>query len=186
MPAAAYTILLYLHLLGAITLFSTLSVQWIGSQMIRGATRVETCQFAIRITRRLPILYSIGTTSLLLAGAGMVSTRWAWNAPWVIAALVTVVTLALIGTFGNARRQAAALDPVRSAPPGPIPPTVRDGLHDPLLWRSENILFGIMAGALWLMAARPASWIICVAALAAGAAIGLLVAHLTMHPAASD
>lgn len=115
----------------------------------------------------------------------MVSVAWGFTTPWVLAALLTFVVLAIMGagvSGGTIQRVSALL---QAATPGHVPDTVRTHLlARRRLWLAEGIRVMLLIGMVCLMAIKPDlrfSLLILIGAVFVGLLLGLLLDAITQR-----
>jgi hypothetical protein len=102
-----YSIALFLHVVGALLLFATLTVEGVAlRQMHRAATSGEA-QSATAILRLNRIIGPVSLIGVLVPGLYMVATTWGWVA-WIVVALAAYVLIAVFGAVNGIRIQALA------------------------------------------------------------------------------
>lgn len=173
-----YALALFVHILGAIALFVAVSLTIIALVRIRGASTLE------QVREWAAVLNGAGKSMFFLAliilvpAVSMVMVAWGFTTPWVMAALITFVVLAIMGATVSGRTIERVVALARTAEPGPIPDEVRTQLLAPSLWLAEAIRLTLLIGILCLMTIKPAvifSWLILVAMLLLGIILGVLV-----------
>jgi hypothetical protein len=150
---SAYSIAVFLHIVGALGIFAAIGLEWAGLTNLRRAT--DTIQVR-EWMRLLAAPRSVGGPSgllVLVTGIYMSATRWGPQG-WTLVALGGMVVIAALGGAVGGRR-AAAIARALPAEGGPVSATLRQQLDDPALtvslWTRIALLFGIV----FLMSIRP-------------------------------
>ena len=129
-----YTVALFVHILGALSLFVGIGLQWATLVRLRQAqtmTQVRDRSALVGVQERFP---EIGLVLLLLAGGYMATTGWSWTTPWILVALGAFVVLGVVGGGLIDRRLLA----IRRATTGAgaddsIPVALQARIADPVL-----------------------------------------------------
>ncbi len=139
-----YQIALFVHITGAIILFISLGLEWLGVSRLRRAERVEQVREVSALLRVLGSLFPISTVFILGGGLYMAITAWSLTLAWLDAALVTVLVTAVLGTLLSERRMAAIGQMAFTQPAGPISARLRARTTDPVLlfWSRISALLG--------------------------------------------
>jgi hypothetical protein len=173
----AYHIALYLHILGAFGLVAAITVEAISLRGLRGATQGDDARMWLGVSRGIVMRLAPASLGLiLLSGLYMMATAWGPRG-WILAALASLVFLAVVGAFGTGMRM-ARIGPAIGRTPGPLSAELRTKLRDPVLLTSLFVRSAIVLAIALLMTVKPsglASLVIIV--LAVG--IGLLAGQLT-------
>ncbi|MFN8453193.1 MAG: hypothetical protein U0401_00735 [Anaerolineae bacterium] len=148
-----YPLALFLHIVGALGLFTALSLEWASLWQLRRAATVEQIKQGFLIFAGLRRLYSLSWITILLAGFYMAATVWGWVA-WIGVALAGVVLIGMLGD-GLSGRRLAAIEPMVAAAQGALSPDLRQHLGDPLLWLSIQTRVAIALGIVFLMTVKP-------------------------------
>jgi Zn-dependent protease with chaperone function len=177
-----YTIVLFLHVSGAIGYFVSIGVWLFGLVSLRRARRVEQVRSIIHLIGLPGPLFGISVLLILVAGLYMTFTSWSLQTSWIAVALVSLVLVAPLGTAIIEPRRRAIDRLAREAPDGPLPQTLEQSIHDPILLTALQTIVALLFGIVFLMTTKPSlagSLIVIVVALALGLASGLLVSRVT-------
>src|SRR5258708_17581458 len=114
-----YHVALYLHILGAFGLIAAITVEAIGLRGLRGATRSDEALMWLGISRGIVMrLAPASLGPILVTGLYIVATTCGPRG-WILAALASLMVLAIVGAFGTGFRVAG----IRAAGgPAPGPP----------------------------------------------------------------
>src|SRR5260370_8103642 len=171
-----YHVALYLHILGAFGLSAAIPVEAIGLRGLRGATRSDEALMWLGISRGIVMRLAPASLGLILVtGLYMMATTWGARG-WILAALASLMLLAIVGAFGTGLRM-AGIGPAVGRAQGPLSDELRSTLHDPILLTSVWVRSALVLGIALLMTLKPsglASLLIIVFAVP----IGLIAGHL--------
>jgi hypothetical protein len=101
---------------------------------------------------------------------------------WIAVALVSLIIVAPLGTALIEPRRRVIDRLAREAPDGPLPQTLEQSIHDPILLTALQTIAALLLGIVFLMTTKPSlagSLIVMLVALALGLASGLLVSRVT-------
>jgi len=157
-----YSVALFLHVVGAVLLFVTLTVEGVALR-----------QAAPRLLRLNRIVGPLSALGVLLPGLYMAATSWGWVA-WIVVALASWLAIAVLGAVNGIR--IVALE--RSA-------DFSTGVRNPIFLISWTTRVGLALGVVFLMTVKPdvvAAVLAILIAAAAGAALGVVLSR-TRRPA---
>jgi len=177
-----YTIVLFLHVSGAIGYFVSIGIWLFGLVSLRRAQRVEQVRALVHLVGLTGPLFGISVLLILAAGLYMAFTAWSLQTGWIAVALVSLVLMAPLGTALIEPRRRAIERLAREAPDGPPPQSLEQRIHDPVLLTALQTVAALLFGIVFLMTTKPSlagSLIVIVVALALGLASGLLVSRVT-------
>ena len=171
---SAYSISVFLHIVGALGIFAAIGLEWAGLSNLRRATDTVQVREWMRLLAAPRTLGGPSALLILLSGIYMSATRWGPQG-WIVVALGGMVAIAAVGGAVGGRR-AAALARALPAEAGPVSPTLRQRLEDPALtvslWTRTALLFGIV----FLMSIRP-SWSGALAVMGIALLVGIAAAR---------
>ncbi len=176
-----YTIVLFLHVSAAIGYFIAMGAWLLSLTMLRRAQRVEQVRILTQLTGRLGPLFGISVLLLLATGLYMAITAWSLLTGWIIVALISLILVAPLGTVFSEPRRRASERLAREAPDGPLPPSLEQHTHDPVLLTALQTVTILLLGIVFLMTNKPSlivSIIVMAVALAPGLISGVLVSRL--------
>lgn len=165
-----YSLILFLHVAGALAIGAALGIEWSAATRLRQATGLESVRAALGL---LAPLRAIGGTSmlLLLASGGYLSgVRWGMQ-PWIVAAFVGIVAIGALGGAVSGKRY-GAIGAVLARSPDAMDDDLRRRVLDPALQTSLHVRTGLVAGIIMLMTVRP-GWAGSAAVLVGGGLLGL-------------
>jgi hypothetical protein len=163
-----YSIALFLHVVGALLLFVTLTVEGIALRQLRRTATIEAAQGAAALLRLNRIVGPLSAIGVLIPGLYMMATNWGWVA-WIVVALVSWLVIAVLGAFNGIR--ILALDRSQA---------LLTGIRNPMFLISWLTRVGIALGVVFLMTVKPGAATAVLAILlaaAAGAALGVARRH---------
>ena len=183
-----YAILLFLHVSGAIVIFTGIATLIFGVAAMRLASSVDQVR---AIARPMLVGRKIGLEHIsvidvftmvgivLTAATGLyLATNWGFGRGWVVAAIASFALMAPVGPLViNPRLQAIGTG-AYAATPGPLDASLRARTHDPLLAAALLSLTAWLLGIVFLMTTKPSlpdAVIAMVIALALGLAASLSV-----------
>src|ERR1700730_19443151 len=184
-----YSIALFLHIVGALLLFVTLTVEGIALRLLRRAVTMEAARGAAALLRLNRIVGPLSALGVLIPGLFMTASTWGWVA-WIVVALVSWVLIAVACAVNGV--QILALERSRSVLPLPIGERgvsayARTGITNPMFLVSWSTRVGIALGVVFLMAVKPgavAAVLAILIAAAAGAALGITLSRVRAMPTA--
>jgi len=148
-----YSVLVFLHVIGALALFASIGIEQIGLLRLRFATQqtqVKEWVSTLRALRRID-----GPAGLLLLATGIyfVVSRWGHQA-WAGLAVLGMIVMALLGVLVTGRRLRAIAWEV-TATTTMVPPALREQLLDPVLRMSATLRAAIGVGIVFNMVVKP-------------------------------
>ena len=175
-----YTIVLFLHVSGAIGYFIGIGIWLFGLATLRRAQRVEQVRSIANLVGLTGPLFAVSVLLILVTGLYMAFTAWGLQTGWIDVALISLILMAPLGTALVEPRRRAIDRMAREAPDGPLPESLEQRTHDPLLGTTLQTLATLLLGIVFLMTTKPSlpvSLIVIAVALALGLASGLLVSR---------
>ncbi len=166
----AYTIVLFLHIVGALGLFISLGLEWASLAYVRRASTSEVAREWLGLRSWVMRLGPASLALLLLTGLYMMATSWGAVA-WIIVALGALVLIAIIGGVLTGTRQ-GPIERAAAAERGAVSPALQQRLNDPLLWVSIETRTAIALGIVFLMTIKP-GWIGSLLTIVVAVAVGL-------------
>jgi hypothetical protein len=147
-----YTLALFLHVVGAVLLFITLTLEGIALRQVRRATTAEQLRDAASIADLTGRFGPASVVLILVPALYMVATAWG-PTPWVVTALAAWLLVAVFGTVGGVRL--ARFGRAAAAEAGPLSPGLVARLRSPLLVVSWRVRAAMLLGVLFLMSNKP-------------------------------
>jgi Predicted integral membrane protein (DUF2269) len=183
---SGYAILLFIHVSGAILIFTGIATLIFGVAAMRLASTVDQVR---AIARPMLLGHRIGLEHIsvidvltmigivLTAATGLyMATNWGFGRGWVIAAIASFALMAPVGPLIINPRLQAIGEAADAAKPGPLDGSLVTRTHDPLLAAALLTLTAWLLGIVFLMTTKPtlaAAVIAMFAALALGLAASL-------------
>jgi hypothetical protein len=168
-----YSIALFLHVVGALLLFVTLTVEGVVLRQLHRAATREAAQGAAAMLRLNRIVGPLSALGVLIPGLYMTATSWGWVG-WIVVGLVAWALIAVLGAASGIRIQALERSPALLA-----------GIRSPIFLISWSTRVGISFGVVFLMTVKPGADAAALAALiaaAGGAALGVALSKVRRGP----
>jgi hypothetical protein len=148
-----FSIVLFLHIVGALGVSVALGLEWIGLSQIRRATVPEEIRAILQVVNSTNRFGFVSMVATVITGFYMVLTAVSW-VPWIL------VTLgALVLALGLARRLTAprmiAVGRALAAEKGPVSQTFQNLVNDPMLWISIQTRVALVLGIIFLKIVTP-------------------------------
>lgn len=175
-----YSIVLFLHVSGAIGYFVSVGAWLFVLVGLRRAQRVEQVRVLVNLIGLSGPLSGISVLLLLAAGLYMAFTAWSLLTGWILVALISLVLMVSSGTALIEPRRRAIDRLAREAPDGPLPQSLEQRTHDPVLLTALQTIATLLLGIVFLMTTKPAltgALIVMAIALALGLASGTLASR---------
>ncbi len=144
---------LFLHIVGGLGLFVSLSLEWTGLAQIRKATLPEQVSSWLSILKNSHKVSVVSMTTLVLTGVWSMVEEWGIVA-WIVvalAALVLMIALSVVLTNPRVKFIGQALASEKK----PVSQTFRNLAGQPLLWISIQTRAAIALGIVLIMTAKP-------------------------------
>jgi uncharacterized membrane protein len=179
-----YTIVLFLHVSGAIGYFTGIGIWLFGLATLRRAQRVEQVRAITNLIAMSGPLFAISVLLILVTGLYMALTVWSLQTAWIAVALISLVIIAPFGTAIIEPRRRALDRLSRETPDGPLPESLERRTHDPVLGTALYTLAALLLGIVFLMTTKPSltgSIIVMAVSLVLGLASGFLVYRVALN-----
>lgn len=171
---SAYSIALFFHIVGVLALFAGIGLEQTGLRQLRNASslaQVREWMTVLRGLRRIDAPAGL----IILASGGYLAQHGAGHHAWVAVGIIGMVLMAVLGAAVGRPRFLAI---VRALPAtdGPVSPTLRRRLEDPVLRTTSATRAALALGIVFDMVVKPGAAgavIVFVVALMIGAATGL-------------
>jgi hypothetical protein len=154
-----YSIALFFHVVGALLLFVTLTVEGAALRQLRRAAKIEAATGAAAMFRLNRIVGPMSALGVLIPGVYMTVTTWGWVA-WILVALGSWALIAVLGAVNGIRILALERTGM-----------LLSGTRNPLFLVSWLSRVGIALGVVFLMTVKPGAGA-AVLAIALSAAVG--------------
>jgi hypothetical protein len=175
-----YNIVLFLHITGAIGYFVAISTWLVAVVSMRRTQHVEPVRALLRLMGLLGPLFAISVLLILSAGLYMALTMWNLTSGWILVGLISLILIAPLGTALIEPRRRAIDRLASEAPAGPLPSSLEQHIHDPVLLTSVQTVLVLLLGVVFLMTTKlglVGSLIVMGVALLLGLASGLLLSQ---------
>jgi hypothetical protein len=151
-----YKIVLFAHIIGALSLFIGVAGIVMGMYGMRKAQTIkqfrEWSWLATTTDKAMPFIALL----IIVPGSYLVFTAWGWQTAWADVALGTFVSIVALGPIfigpRLARLEKTAKGAVQDAD---IPAELRVYILDPLLWTTVSIFATVTSGIVFLMTVKP-------------------------------
>jgi len=176
-----YTIVLFVHIIGAIGYFLSIG-SWLFILVgLRRAQRVEEVRVLMHVNDLSGPFGDGSGLVLLSAGLYLALSAWSLLTSWILVALISLILIlptnaALIGP----RRRALIKQLEGSAPEGEISLALSQHIHNHVLWATSQTTAVLLLGIVFLMMTKPdlgSSLIVMAVALVFGLLSSLLISR---------
>lgn len=144
---AAYRIVVYLHIMGAMGWFLTMGLEAASLSLLARAQGVDALRAALSPVRANRVLGPITALLVLVPGVYMATSVWSAHPPWVGLGYLTFILVFLLGALITGR---ATVRFERALRDGNLPPAPLAALRYSLFAR-----FGLLAGVTFAMVVKP-------------------------------
>jgi hypothetical protein len=171
---SAYSIALFLHLIGVLTLFAGIGLEQTGLRQLRNAPSLAQVREWMLLLRRLRRLDGPAALIILVSG-GYLAQHGAGHHAWVAAGIVGMVMMAVLGAVVG-RPRFLAIAKALPATEGPVSAALRARIEDPVLRASAATRVALGLGIVFVMVVKPSAVgtvIVFVIALLMGAATAI-------------
>ncbi len=151
-----YNLALFFHIIGAIGYSAGVVITLLGLVALRRARHVEQVRTISGFVGLSEPIAVVGALLILSAGLYMTITVWGWQMGWINVALATVVVIATLGVAVIEARRKAIAKLAKEAADGPLPPSLEESIHDPVLGTALYTLTALLFGIIFLMTNKPA------------------------------
>ena len=165
----AYSIILFVHVLAALFLASSMSIEMLGLSRMRRVNAVGEAQTWVNVAPRLPAIAGICALVLLLSGGYLTSMMTGWGFGWpgvALGAMFLIAPFASITSKRMRRVRQELLNPANAT-------AALDRVKDPFLKVSLSVRSWILVGIIALMTTKPDLGI-SLLTIAISAAVGML------------
>jgi len=181
-----YSIILFVHVIGAIGYFLGIGTQLFVLVGLRRAQRVEQVRALIQLNDLSGPVSGISVLLLLAAGLYLAITAWSLLTSWILVALISLILMVPTSAALIAPRRSAIVKRLaREAPGGELSRALERHLDDPVLTKVCTTVLTLLLGLVFLMTTKPnlvGSLIVMVVALLLGLAAGALVSRMRRAP----
>jgi hypothetical protein len=151
-----YTLLLFVHVSGAICLFIGMGIWLFGITAIGRAARVEQVRTLAGLMLMARLAVPAGAFVVIAAGLAMARIAWGLQTGWIVVALGSLVIIGPIGTWVIDPKVRAIAALAQSLPDGPLPTTLAKRTLDCVLRLALYTMTAMLFGIVFLMTTKPA------------------------------
>lgn len=148
-----FSVVLFLHLLGAVALFIGYGIEWTASSLFRNASSAEQVRAWLRVFKVSPPLSGAGLGVVLLSGGYLASLSGAMKQGWIPATLIAIFFALLLG-FGLILPRMKGIRAALPSGGDPLSAQLRERLSDPVLLTAIRVRVLLVTGIVFLMAAK--------------------------------
>lgn len=175
-----YTLALFAHLIGVLSLFIGMGLQWVVIIGYRRAQSVTQMRLWSSPLRPVAMLGPLSAVLILLAGGYMMFATWGLNTPWIVVSIAAMLLMAALGMGITVRKlRAVSRAAMAHGESEAISPELRRRIYDPMLSISTYLASGIALGIVFLMTNKPGwlvSLVVVIVAMALGGITGAMMA----------
>jgi len=150
---SAYSIALFLHLVGVLTLFAGIGLEQTGLRQLRNAASLAQVREWMTVLRRLRRFDGPAALTILVSG-GYLATHGAGHHAWVAAGILGMVLMAVLGA-GVGRPRMLAIARALPATDGPVSPSLRTLIENPVLRATAATRAALALGVVFVMVVKP-------------------------------
>jgi hypothetical protein len=151
-----YTLLLFVHVSGAICLFIGMGIWLFGITAIGRAARVEQVRTLAGLMLMARLAVPGGAFVVIAAGLAMTQIAWGLRIGWIAVALGSLVITGPIGTWVIDPKVRAIAALAQSLPDDPLPAPLAERAHDRVLRLALYTMTAMLFGIVFLMTTKPA------------------------------
>jgi Predicted integral membrane protein (DUF2269) len=152
-----YTLMLFVHIVGAIGTFIGVGVWLFAALALRQAQQVGQVRALTSLIQPSGVLAIVSILLLGTAGFYMAITVWGEHATWIIVATISFVLLAPFGVFVIDPRLRAVAKAAAALADGPLPASLAVRTRDPLMGIGLSAYIGVLVGIVFLMTTKPST-----------------------------
>jgi hypothetical protein len=151
-----YTIMLFIHVSGAVCLFVGMGIWLFGSTAIARAARVEQVRTLAELMLMVRNVVPVSALLVIVAGVTMTWTAWGFQTGWIAVAVGSLALIGPIGTWVIDPKVRAIGALAHTLPDGPLPITLTERTHDPVLRLALHTMTAMLFGIVFVMTTKPA------------------------------
>jgi hypothetical protein len=149
------SLVLFLHVSGAMGVFGALAIEGIALLQLRRAVNAQHVAAALSGFRSLRRLGGASLAATILSGMYLASTVWGWRAAWIDVAFPSLIVTAIIGATTTGPRIARLQRAAGAAGLNPARVNLDHAGSDRILWMSFAMRGAILLGIVFLMTVKP-------------------------------
>jgi uncharacterized membrane protein len=150
-----HTVLVFVHVISAMGLAAGTLLSLFSLLALRRAQRTEQVRSMLGLVALSEPISGISLVLTPTAGIIMTVNTWGWQNGWINVALASFLLLLPVGAITSLRRRTIA-NLVHTLPDGPLPASVEQRIHDPLLGTAMYMMVALLLGIVFLMTTKPA------------------------------
>lgn len=181
-----YSIVLFVHVIGAIGYFLGIGTWLFILVGLRQAQRVEQVRVLIHLNNLSAPFGAGSAVVLLIAGLYLALSSWSLLTGWILVALISLILIIpTTAVLTASRRSALVKQLAREAPEGALSETLKQRIHDPVLLATLQTVAALLLGIVFLMTTKPelgGSLIVMAVALVLGLISSLLISRMRRTP----
>jgi hypothetical protein len=158
-----YSLALFVHVVGALLLFVTLTVEGVALRQLRRAATAQEAKVGTAMLRLNRVVGPFSAVAVLVPGLYMTATSWGPTA-WIVVALMSWAVIALLGAVNGIRILALERNLGSESAQSVAQ------LRDPRFFVSWLARVGIALGVVFLMTVKPGAFVAVLAVIVAAAA----------------
>ncbi|MFO7448420.1 MAG: hypothetical protein R6W90_18830 [Ignavibacteriaceae bacterium] len=146
------SIALFIHIVGAITLYTAIGIEWVFIMNIKKASHISTVKQWFGIMSKMGKLHGPSWLAILSSGIYLSAAVWGFHA-WISVTLITIGIIMFFGAFVSGRilrnigQSVAAADALTGE--------IRERLNNPVFVLSASIRTALAAQIILLMTIKP-------------------------------
>jgi hypothetical protein len=177
-----YSIVLFLHIIGAIGYFLGIGIWLFILLGLRWAQRIEHVRALIHLNDLSAPFSGASAVLLLITGLYLAITAWSLLTSWILVALISLLVMVPITAVLIApRRSAIVKEMAREAPGGELSPALERHIDDSILAMVCTTGAALLLGLVFLMTTKPdlvGAILVMIVALVLGVGSGIAVSRL--------
>lgn len=150
-----YKLLLFIHISGAVCLFSGMGIWLFGIAAIARARRVEPIRTLADLLLIVRLIVPISALLVNAAGVAMSWIAWSFQISWIVVALGSLAIIGSLGTWVVDPKVCTIANLARALPDGALPPTLGERAHHRVLRLAIHVLVAMLSGIVFLMTTKP-------------------------------
>ncbi|HEX6533568.1 MAG TPA: hypothetical protein VF041_03170 [Gemmatimonadaceae bacterium] len=150
---SVFSVLVFLHVVGALALFAGIAMEGAGLAYLRRATTTARMREWVGFSRLLGRIARPAVITIFVTGIYLAVTRWGHQA-WIGLGFLGLVAIGVLGSAVT-RRRVGAIEKALPAGDGPIPSALRGHLLDPVLRMSLYVRAALVLGIVFVMSVKP-------------------------------
>jgi hypothetical protein len=148
-----YSVVLFLHIVGALGFFVALGLEWTGLRQIRSAMTLEQVRAWMGILKNVRKVGFVSMLTTVITGIYWMLTVWGGVA-WITVTVGSLVLVIALAQLATAPRM-AAIGQALVTEKGPLSKTFHSLTNHPLLWISIQTRVAIALGIVLLKTVKP-------------------------------